>query len=79
MSNPNIALEARKWRHRTPNWKDILTNISKERSTGAKTRIGKLKVSLNAIKHYGRAGRINIIKTSDIIKWIEEIERTNKK
>ncbi len=51
LGNPNIAEEGRKWRQRTPNWKAILTQISRERSTGAKTSIGKFRSSLNAIKY----------------------------
>ena len=56
--NPNIAEEGRKWRRQTPNWKEILTKISKERSTGAKTHFGKLKVSLNSRKWSGHMFRL---------------------
>lgn len=49
--NPNIAEEGRKWRDRTY-WKEFLTQISRERSTGPKTYWGKLKSSQNARKYW---------------------------
>ena len=47
--NPNVAEEGRKWREQHPNWKEFLANISKERSTGPKTNIGKFRSMLNLI------------------------------
>ena|SRR3989338_6679217 len=57
--NPNIYKEAEQWRFFNPNWKEYLTRISRERSTGAKTYWGKLKVSMNARKYFGSAGRFS--------------------
>ncbi|MEK6942500.1 MAG: hypothetical protein AABX00_00360 [Nanoarchaeota archaeon] len=49
--NPEIAAEGRKWRERTSNWKELLAQISRERSSGPKSDIGKFKSSLNAQKY----------------------------
>ena len=57
--NPNIAEEGYKWRQSHPNWRVYLTQISKERSTGAKSHWGKLKVSMNARKYFGAGGRFS--------------------
>jgi len=49
--NPNIVEEGRKWRKRTFNWRIILAQISKTRSTGPKSDHGKFRSSLNSIKY----------------------------
>ena len=68
--NPKIAEEGCKWRQYNPYWKEILTKISKERSTGAKTRFGKIKVSLNSRRWSGRMLRLS--KDSLFIKSIKD-------
>ena len=67
--NPRIDFYGEQWRRQTPNWKEILTQISKERSTGAKTRFGKLKISLNSRKWSGHMLRLS--KDSLFIKSIK--------
>lgn len=70
--NPNIAEEGHKWRQYTPNWKELLAQISRERSSGPKSDIGKFKSSLNAYKYPLESLASRICKTSMMGQLIEK-------